>query len=243
MLYRYILEFKSRILLIIVSWIVTFLICYNCKEILLFLLIKLNIKLYCLKSFYFISTNLTDVFSIYIQLSYFITNQLSIFLFFYHFLVFISPGLFKSEYKAIKLTLFLSTLFFFLSFCILNNVLLPYIWSFFLSFQNNQSTQSINIFFEAQITEYFKFYIYIHYITFIISQSFVLIVLILNFIENKINFVSKTRKVIYSSFLIIATVITPPDILSQICICLCFILVYEFFIIIIILKTVINGYV
>ena len=78
MLYRYFFEIKSRILLIIISWIITILICYCYKEILLFLLVKLNVKLYSLNSFYFISTNLIDVFSVYLQLSYFISTQFSI---------------------------------------------------------------------------------------------------------------------------------------------------------------------
>ena len=42
MLYQYILEFKSRILLIVVSWFVTLLICYCYKETLLFIFASLG---------------------------------------------------------------------------------------------------------------------------------------------------------------------------------------------------------
>jgi len=243
MLYKYILELKSRILLLVFSWIITFFTCYKYKKILFFLLIKINTKLYYLKSFYFISTKLTDVFSIYVQLSYFVSIHLFIFLLFYHVLVFISPGLFNSEYKTIKFTFFLGSFFCLLGFFILNIYILPYIWSFFLSFQNNHSSQSVNIFFEAQIIEYFKFYIYIHYLTVIVSQVFVLILIILHFTKNKIDFVTKTRKIVYFGFLILATIITPPDVISQIIICIGFILFYEFLIIIVVLKNIMNSYV
>ena len=41
----------------------------------------------------------------------------------------------------------------------LNTFILPYVWAFFSGFQTSQNSESINIFFEAQITEYFNFYI------------------------------------------------------------------------------------
>ena len=238
MLYQYILEFKSRILLIVVSWFDTLLICYCYKETLLFLLIKLNIKLYYLESFYFISTNLTDVFSVYLQLSYFVSNQVSLCFLIYHFLIYIAPGLFKYEYKTIKLTIILCCFFCLLSFLILNIYLLPHLWSFFLSFQNNSSSKSLNIFFEAQIIQYLNFYIYLHYRIIIISQIFAGFFLILNYIENKISFIIQTRKFTYTIFLILATCMTPPDIFSQIFLWFCFILIYEFFIICNLFKTI-----
>jgi len=239
MLYRYFFEIKSRILLIIISWIITILICYCYKEILLFLLVKLNVKLYSLNSFYFISTNLIDVFSVYLQLSYFISTQFSIAILFYHLLIFISPALFKHEYKILKLIIITSFLFFFFSVLMLNTFILPYVWAFFSGFQTSQNSESINIFFEAQITEYFNFYITMYYINVSIGQVFVFILLLMNFIDNKIKFVSNTRKVFYSIFLILATIITPPDIISQIIISLCFSFIYELIIIIILLKTII----
>jgi len=239
MLYRYFFEIKSRILLIIISWVITILICYSYKETLLFLLVKLNIKLYYLESFYFISTNLTDVFSVYLQLSYFVSTQLSIFIFIYHFLSFISPGLFEHEYKMLKLIVLMSLFFLSLSILILNIFVLPYVWTFFSGFQTNQYNESINIFFEAQITEYLNFYILTYYINVSIGQVFVVFLLLLNFIENKIKFINNTRKIFYSIFLIFATIITPPDIISQIIISLCFSLIYEIIVIIILLKTII----
>ena len=239
MLYRYFFEIKSRILLIIISWVITILICYFYKETLLFLLVKLNIKLYYLESFYFISTNLTDVFYVYLQLSYFVSTQLSIFVFIYHFLLFISPGLFEHEYKLLKLIVLISFFFLSLSILILNIFILPYVWTFFSGFQTNKYNESINIFFEAQFTEYLNFYILTYYINVSIGQVFVFFLLLLNFIENKIRFINNTRKIFYSIFLIFATIITPPDIISQIIISLCFSLIYEIIVIIILLKTII----
>jgi sec-independent protein translocase protein TatC len=139
----------------------------------------------------------------------------------------------------LKLIVLMSLFFLSLSILILNIFVLPYVWTFFSGFQTNQYNESINIFFEAQITEYLNFYILTYYINVSIGQVFVFFLLLLNFIENKIKFINNTRKIFYSIFLIFATIITPPDIISQIIISLCFSLIYEIIVLIILLKTII----
>ena len=236
MLYKYILEIKNRVFLIIISWMISILICYCYKETLLFLILKLNDKLYYLDSFYFITTNLTDVFNVYLQITCFISNQFMVILIIYHGLVFFSPGLFKHEYYVLKHIILISLFFYCIGIFVCNYLVLPHVWSFFLSFQNNQLKDGIVIFFEAQITEYFNFYISIYYISVFISQIFVLVFLVLNFVKNKIKFINNTRKLAYSSFLIFSTVITPPDIISQITTTLLFVFIYEIIIGIVILN-------
>lgn len=225
MLHKYFSEIKNRMFLIMMSWIVTVLVCYIYKDILLFMLIKLNRQLYNLESFYFISTNLTDVFSVYLQLSYFIGGQFAVFSLFYHVLIFLSPGLFKFEYEIVKFIFISCFLFLVISVTMLNMLILPCIWDFFLSLQN---TSNINIFFEAQILEYFKFYKTVYFLSLLIGQSFVCILFILRFVKEKQKFVTVTRKFFFASYVVLATLSTPPDIISQILISFCFIVTYEF---------------
>ena len=121
MFYKYFLEIKNRVVLIFNSWILTMVTCYFYKNILLFLLIKLNSNLYKLKSFYFITTNFTDIFSVCLQIGSFISIQCLILLSVYHFITFITPGLFNFEYNLLKLIFVLCCLlfciiFFFFSF-------------------------------------------------------------------------------------------------------------------------------
>lgn len=226
MLYNYYLELKNRIFLLIITWLITVIICYLYKEILLFLLIKANSELYNLKSFYFISTGLTDVFKVYLRLSYFLSTQFLILIFFYHFIIFIAPALFYYEYKIIKIFIFNFCLFFCISIFSINYFIIPNIWNFFFSFQNN-NLLNINIFFEAKISDYLNFYINVYYTTVAVNYIFFIVLILLNFVQNKIIFVLKTRKIFYFVFLIIATLVTPPDVISQVFLVLYFILIFE----------------
>ena len=212
MIYNYILEIKTRLLLILISWVINILICYSYKEILLYILIKLNKEIYLLNTFYFISTDLMDIFNVYIQLSYFFSNQLIIVVIIYHLLMFMSPGLFKHEFKILKDFLFFSYLFLFLSFLLFNSFILPKLWQFFFEFQNNKS---VAVFFEAKVTHYVNFYIYTFYNLLIICQVFVCMFFFFKTINYKVNFLKKTKKLYYLLFVIFATLGSPPDVLSQ----------------------------
>lgn len=225
MFYKYILEIKNRIILIISSWVFIMFTCYYYKNILLFLLIKLNLKLYHLKSFYFISTNLADVFSVCLKLSYFFSNQFTFLLLIYHIVMFLAPSLFKSEYYLLKIYILVNFLTFILGLVVLHVFLLPFLWEFFLTTQTNSKIQ---IFFESRITEYYDFYTKIYFLMILITQICGLILINLFVIKKKIIFVLKSRKPIYVFFIVISTIITPPDIISQVIISSYFIIFYEF---------------
>lgn len=224
---KYLLEIKNRSLLIFSAWFIAIITCYFYKNILLFLLIKFNFKLYDLELFYFITTNLSDVFSVCIQLSYFVSNQLLIFLVCYHFFMFLTPGLFKFEYILIKVSINVGCLLFCLSMLMLHLFILPTLCDFFFNFQINCG---VKVFFESKITEYFIFYKNMYFLTMLIGQIFSLIILRLIFSGNKLSFIKKSRKSLYLIFFIFSTFLTPPDIFSQIIIGLCLISFYESFV-------------
>ena len=201
MLFKYVLEIKTRIFLVAISWLLTAMACYCHKETLLFLLIKSNTKLYCMASFYFITTNLTEVFTVYLRLSYFVSTQFTFFVLLYHCLMFFAPALFRTEYNIIKQPVFISLGFLFLSILIFNILLLPLIWSFFLSFIKD-SNNSINIIFEAKIIEYYEFFTSTYFIVVFIGQLFGFVLFMLNVVKDKHKFVKVTRKVFYVFFFV-----------------------------------------
>lgn len=235
LLYNYFVEIKNRIFFICVGWVFVFSVCYFYKEVLLFLLVKVSMKKTQLIFFYFIATNLTDVFHVYLSISYFISNQIVILLIVYHSLMFMSSGLFLYEYKKLKFFLLTFFIFSLISIYLLNFYIISYIWDFFLSFNKN-SMYSVDIFFEAKITEYFKFYKQLYYIFILISQIFGVIFLIIECVNNKLQFISKTRKIFYLFFLITATILTPSEVFSQLILMFSFVLLFEILILIIFLK-------
>ncbi len=236
MLFKYFLEIKNRIFLIFLTWFFTVLVCYCYKETLLFFLIKFNPVVYKTYSFYFITTNLLDLFNVYLKISFFLSYQVTLFVSLYHILLFFYTALFKYELNILKYSFLLSIICYCITLIIFNLYILPNIWAFFLSYQTNQLEKGLNIFFEAQITEYARFYIESCWSFIIINQVFVLIFVCLNFVKDKIIFIKKTRKLIYASFLVFSTIITPPDIISQVIVSLLLMLFYEAILLFLIVK-------
>ena len=234
-MYSYILEIKNRCILIITSWFFSILFCYLYKEILFFLLVKTNKELYNKISFYFISTNLTEIFEVYLKVSYFFSIQVVLFLLTYHLFRFVCPALFLYEYNKLKNILAVSISFYLLSLVFFIKAILPLVWVFFFNFQN-YSGYEVNVFFEARLNDYLQFYIDVYILVIFIGQMFFVITVFLMFVPNKINFILKTRKIFYSSFLVIATLLTPPDVVSQIVLTILFISIYEFLVVLFFLK-------
>lgn len=104
-MFRYFLEIKNRLFLLFLTWFSIILTIYLNKETILFTIIqknslKTNNKQ--LEIFYFIFTNVTEIFSVYLKLITFLNLQTISIYFIYHCFIFIIPALFKSEYLYLK---------------------------------------------------------------------------------------------------------------------------------------------
>ena len=233
--FNYFTEIRNRVLFIAICWISVFIVSYYYKEILLFLLVKLSVKEAELAYFYFIATSLTDIFNTYLEMSYFISFQVSLIIIIYNLLSFLSPGLFMYEYK--KIIYFIKTFFVFtlLGLYVLNFQVIEYLFKFFLSFNESSST-NLEVFFEFKITEYLQFYKSIYYTAILLSQFFVLIFLFIDHTPNKTKFVLTTRKFFYLTFLLVSTMATPPDVLSQLMTTFSLIAYFEFLVVYVIIR-------
>jgi sec-independent protein translocase protein TatC len=240
-LYIYYSEIKNRFSLICLSWICVSIATYFYKEIILFsLVVYSNQAVLTEYQPYFIFTNITEIFSVYTRLVFFIANQILIINFFYHFLMFLSLGLYKREYLTLN---FLFKLFFItwmVSLFLLNKIILPTTWNFFLSFQEQGNFKALSFFFEAKLNEYLEYYISLYYLCLLNSQFFAVIILSINRLSNDINSVSKSRKFFYYIFVIFSTLTTPPDVFSQLVVSFSLILLYETLLFIKIVKTLIR---
>ena len=220
----YIKEIKNRLILISLTWFSTLLCSYFYKENLLFLCIKPSFQYFKESSFYFISTNLTEVFYTYLNLIYFISNNLTCILIVYHLLIFLNLGLTLKEYKKFKFIISTSFILWLFYITYINNYLLMLCWDFFVSFQiSNES--SLNFFFEAKFNEYFNFYTTFYKVCLFFL---ILIICILIFFElYNTKKIKKTRKFFHFFFVLLATMLTPPDIISQLWFSSILILVFE----------------
>lgn len=227
--YKYYLEIKNRVLLLFFTWLSLLIICYRFKEPLLFVFVNSN-KYYTElhTTQYFIFTDVGEVFYVYLSLMFFITNQITILMLFYHSLMFLTLGLYQSEYIQLQYAFKIFLLTWFCSFILLKEFVVPFSWSFFLSFQQtNEALQPVSFFFEARISEYLTYFKNLYYVCLINCQTFAVLTCLLNNISKTVETVKTFRKLFYFIFIIFSTLTTPPDVSSQLFMNCTLILIYE----------------
>ena len=237
MIYKYLLEIKYRLFFSFLAW--TFIItnCYYYKETLLYVFIKLSLNQNYTNMLYFLTTDVTEVFIVYINLSYFIANQLIILFLGYQLFVFLSTGLYTFEYAYFK-TVLAIVVFYWISFIfVLNTFIFPASWFFFFEFQKLLSIQNLTLYFEAKLNEYLTFYMSVYYLCNNICQITILFFIFLDLFKANLSVLNKFRKVFYFIFFFVATFITPPDVVYQLLTSICIIIIYELITVCIIFKS------
>lgn len=227
---KYFLEIKNRFFLLLLTWLSTFIVSYAYKETLLFLIVNPDKFINSNTNspmFYFIFTNVTEIFTVYIELISFLTGQIIIFYIVYHCFIFLTPALFKKEYTLLYLLIKIIVFVWLFSIFISNNLVIPLTWSFFYSFHDLISAKFMTLHFEAKINEYLEFYILMYYLCVVYCQIFTIFFFFLSYVNNKSKIIKKFRKLYYYFFVVFSALISPPDIFSQIGISLSVILFYE----------------
>lgn len=227
--YKYYFEIKNRIILLSFTWISLLIICYYFKEPLLFTFINSNKHYTDLSARpYFIFTDVGEVFYVYLYLVFFIANQITILMLFYHILMFLTLGLYQSEYIQLQSAFKIFIFAWMCSLILLKEFVVPFSWSFFLSFQEtNEALQPVSFFFEARISEYLLYFKNLYYVCLINCQIFAILTFILNNISDTSGTVKTFRKLFYFIFIIFSTLTTPPDVISQILMSCSLIATYE----------------
>jgi len=119
----------------------------------------------------------------------------------------------------------------------LNNFIFPTSWEFFLKFQEYQSSQNLTFYFEAKLNEYLIFYKSIYYSCNLVFQTVILFFIVLDLFKTNLFVVKKFRKIFYFIFFVFSTFLTPPEVVYQLAISICIIIVYELITVYTIIKT------
>ena len=147
---KYILEIKNRIILLFITWFSVVCVGYLYKETLLFLFIESEIFVNNeFKVYYFIFTDVIEVFSVYIQLTLFFSLQILCIYLIYHICIFLSYGLFIVEYYYLNHMVKTVLTVWFFSIIISKYFLIPTMWNFFINFQN---VTYLNLYFYAKLS-------------------------------------------------------------------------------------------
>ena len=227
------IEIKNRLSYIAIGMFCSFILCYYFKQTLLYLCIKPIILLKQNSNFfYFIFTNLIEVFVTYWLILQGVCFHFFIYFFMIHFYLFIRPSLYNKENYYIKTSFFILTFLWLLLSLVFYNIILPYFWIFF-STLNSTSTNDkkvIPLFFESKLSEYIQLLYNGYLLCCLIVFLFYIITNVIQkkiVVDKKYNKIKKYRKFLYFFFVVLATLITPPDIFSQILTSLFFFFTFE----------------
>ena len=233
----YISEIKNRLVLISLNLFSVVPLLFYYRETLLYITLKpiLSIKP---TINYLICTNVTEGFLTYWSLVNFFCLHFLIFFIVLHSYFFFLPGMYSHESASVKTYFLLSALSFLLLVLVLYNLILPCSWKFFLNIISNNNSEvvatkdsAISLFFEVKLQHYVKFFFTVYISCFFSLQIFLLIFIHLKILHKNSNLrrslTNSKRKQVYFTFLLLSTVITPPDIISQILLSLVLVLIFE----------------
>ena len=200
--------------------------CYIYKNVLLtvFSFSLLNLPLNSFKDF--IYTHPIELFQVHLYFSVLICVYLALPLYIWHILDFLKSSLTKYNYTSYLSQSVVIVLIFFLSNIISFYYLLPNIWFFFTEFNTSGDTSNLlNFFFELRIQEYFNFVIDFLYLTNIFISLFLFLYFLIFFFGLS-NIIYWKRLFIFIN-IVCATLLSPPDVSSQIIILIILSLLFE----------------
>ena len=174
-----------------------------------------------------IYTALYEAFFTYIKVSVFAAAFLSFPVIATQLWLFIAPGLYKREKRAMLPFLAVTPILFFAGGALAYYVIFPTAWKFFLSFQDTASGASVQIDLMAKVSDYLNL---VMKLIFAFGLAFELPVLLT--LLGKVGIISsaglrKYRRYAYVGCFIVAAILTPPDILTQSGLAVPLIILYE----------------
>ncbi|WP_053332644.1 twin-arginine translocase subunit TatC [Candidatus Jidaibacter acanthamoebae] len=226
-------ELKTRLFLCVITFIFFALISYYFSEQIYGFLTKPLLEIYSPKAGRrLIFTNLTEAFFTYFKVACY-----SGFIFSFPFIAFqlyffVAPGLYRKEkWTLIPILLFIPVLFF-LGAATVYYFVIPMAWKFFLSFENLNSTEYLPVMLEAKISDYLDLTLEMIIGFGIAFQLPVIALLLAKAKVLKGSWLADKRKYAVVAIFIVAAILTPPDVISQVLLAIPLLLLYEISIVI-----------
>ena len=148
------------------------------------------------------------------------------------FYLFLAPGLYKKERIIFIFYILSSILLFLIGAAIVYFLIIPATWQFFISFEQLGFGNSLPIILEARISEYLDLVLDLIIGFGLALQLPIILVILMNIGLIKIQSLIKFRRYAIVIIFIVAAILTPPDVFSQIILAIPLLLLYEVSIII-----------
>lgn len=180
-----------------------------------------------------IYTNLTEAFFTYMKVAVFAGCFLTFPFLATQFWLFVSPGLYKRERSAVLPFLIGAPIMFFLGGALVYYIVIPNAWKFFLSFQSSGSETVLPIMLEAKVGDYLDLVMVLIFAFGLAFQMPIILALLAKAGVITADWLADKRRYAIVLIFIVAAIITPPDIISQIALAIPLVALYEISIILI----------
>ena len=217
-LLEHLVELRKRLMWALLSFVIAFAVCYYfSKQIYMFLAQPLAdiLQEKTGQERRMIFTALTEAFFTYLKVAMFGAAFISFPIAASQLWLFVAPGLYRSEKRALLPFLAATPVLFLLGASLAYYFIFPLAWRFFLSFEVPATAGNLPIQLEAKVSEYLGLVMKLIFAFGIAFEMPVALTLLA-----KVGIISaaglrKHRRYAYVGMFVIAAVLTPPDIISQ----------------------------
>jgi sec-independent protein translocase protein TatC len=162
-----------------------------------------------------IYTGLTEAFTTYLKVALFAGGLITVPFMLLQIWLFMAPGLYSRERGAILPFFIAAPILFALGACLAFYGVIPIAWEFFLSFETPQPANGLPIVLEARVAEYLSLTMTLIFAFGIAFQLPILLGVLGRLGVVKAGQLARFRKWAVVLILIVAAILTPPDVLSQ----------------------------
>ena len=218
-LISHLIELRDRLKWAVLFFFLTFCICYYFANTIYNFLVEPLYQIYIDKGISnprMIYTALTEAFFTYLKVSFYGALFLSFPILAMQVYKFAAPGLYKNEKKAFLPFLIATPVLFSLGAALVYYFIFPLAWSFFLGFQTSSIETGMAIELEAKVNEYLSLVLKLMFAFGLAFQIPVALTLLARAGLVNSQQLKKRRKYAIVVAFIVAAILTPPDLISQI---------------------------